>query len=157
MSPPASHTASISIGSGTRDATTPGDRKMPEPIVMPTTSPIVCQKPSRLANVGWPVACVEAGALIEQIAYARSTKWPPSGGPKLQWDHVSTASSFTGTTIQQYRIGRRLGAGGMGEVYIADDTRLGRQVALKFLRADRQRDAESRTRLIREARAASLL
>src|SRR5689334_5344721 len=70
---------------------------------------------------------------------------------------VTTTSSLTGTTILQYRIGRRLGAGGMGEVYIADDTRLGRQVALKFLRADRQRDGESRARLIREARAASLL
>jgi len=70
---------------------------------------------------------------------------------------MTTASSLTGTTILQYHIGRRLGAGGMGEVYIAEDTRLGRQVALKFLRPDRQRDSESRARLIREARAASLL
>jgi serine/threonine protein kinase/Tfp pilus assembly protein PilF len=70
---------------------------------------------------------------------------------------VATASSLTGVNILQYHIGRRLGAGGMGEVYIADDTRLGRQVALKFLREDRRRDNESRARLIREARAASLL
>jgi serine/threonine protein kinase/tetratricopeptide (TPR) repeat protein len=62
-----------------------------------------------------------------------------------------------GQSISHYTIRERLGAGGTGEVYVADDTTLGRQVALKFLNADRQRDADSRARLLREARAASLL
>ncbi len=65
--------------------------------------------------------------------------------------------SLTGQSILHYNIRERLGAGGSGEVYVAEDTRLGRQVALKFLNADRQRDADSRARLLREARAASML
>jgi serine/threonine protein kinase len=62
-----------------------------------------------------------------------------------------------GTTVGHYRITAKLGAGGMGEVFLAEDTRLQRQAAIKFLPAEMAADPERRQRFLNEARAASAL
>jgi len=62
-----------------------------------------------------------------------------------------------GLTISHYLITAKLGAGGMGEVYLAEDSRLDRKVAIKFLSTELTLNQEATTQLMREARAAAKL
>ena len=84
---------------------------------------------------------------LQIIAKRRASLGEDDGGAPLS----------AGTRLGPYEIQFPLGAGGMGEVYLAEDTRLHRKVAIKLLPADSVNDEEAKRRLLREARAAAAL
>jgi hypothetical protein len=90
-----------------------------------------------------------AGTFLETPAWAAD--------PGLLTDAYDAPHYMPGRQIGPYRIEREIGRGGMGVVYAAEDTRLGRRVALKALPPVYTSDAIARERLAREARAAAAL
>ena len=67
------------------------------------------------------------------------------------------SKDLTGRSISHYRIIKSIGAGGMGEVYLAEDTQLDRKVALKILPSEFSSDRDRMGRFVREAKAASAI
>jgi len=79
----------------------------------------------------------------------------PNGSSELQM--MRRMALPVGSKIGRYEITALIGSGGMGEVYLSEDTQLGRKVAVKILNSELAADATARKRLVREARAAATL
>ena len=101
----------------------------------------------------------ELEAMLASDAVAGTfTEWPAAGVHEMPAMHAADrAMPAAGSMLAQYRIVSELGAGGMGRVYRAEDTRLGRTVALKVLAPAWGNNAAARARFEREARLAAAL
>src|SRR5262245_1240059 len=99
----------------------------------------------------------EVSALLAADAEADTVKRALPVQVAAQLLAEDQSRQIVGQRISHYKILSRLGAGGMGEVYLAQDSRLGRKVALKLLKLTILQDAERVRRFEREARAASAL
>ncbi|MFY9607476.1 MAG: protein kinase [Blastocatellia bacterium] len=99
----------------------------------------------------------EVESLLSYDEPAKSFIEEPAIGVAARQMAEDLAIELVGQQIGSYRILGRLGTGGMGEVYLADDPTLDRRVAIKLLSVKSQTDDQARARLIREAQAAAKL
>ncbi|HEX7295870.1 MAG TPA: protein kinase, partial [Pyrinomonadaceae bacterium] len=91
------------------------------------------------------------------VSHEQASDFIEAPAYELMAESLRQNESIVGHELGPYRVTERVGAGGMGEVYVAEDRRLGRRVALKILLSHYTRDDERVRRFQREARAASAL
>src|SRR5215831_17959962 len=101
----------------------------------------------------------QASKFLEEPAFKQAAEHlgAQASLPAFLTDTQTESESMEGRTISHYRILRKLGAGGMGEVYLAQDATLKRKVAIKFLSQNSYAVDDARKRLVREARAVAAL
>ena len=104
-----------------------------------------------------PHLIAEVQSLVRAHEQAEGFLEPTSGTLMQFVDREAQSVSSAGESIGRFKILSLLGKGGMGEVYLAEDSRLGRRVALISLRSTSIGDLQAKKRLIREARAAATL
>jgi len=109
------------------------------------------------ACAGDPALLAEVESLIAAHQQTGSFLDTPAVNLAVEFAGAGQNHPLVGQSLSHYRILSLIGRGGMGEVYLAKDTRLNRRVALKLLPAEFTREAERVRRFIREAQAASAL